>query len=137
MQVLATADMTGGAYGLMVQEATRGFSPPLHRHGREEDAYLVLEGEVTFRLDGEDRQVGPGGFILLPRGIPHTFRVDTEQARWLEIVTPGGFEQWHLECSDPAGGPGLPPEAPPDIDRILRTIEPYGATIEGQPMEAP
>lgn len=134
MAVVATAEMTGGAYGLMVQEAARGFSPPLHRHAHEDDAYLVLEGTVTFRLDGEDRRLGPGEFVFLPRGVPHTFRVDSEQARWVEIVTPGGFERWHQECSDPAESDGLPPAGPPDIERVLRTIAPYGATIEGPPM---
>lgn len=134
LSVLATAATTGGAYGLMVQEAARGFSPPLHRHEHEDDAYLVLEGTVTFRLDGDDRQLGPGGFVFLPRGVPHTFRVDSDVARWVEIVSPGGFEQWHLECSDPAGGAGLPPAGPLDVDRIVRTIGPYGTAIEGPPM---
>lgn len=134
MTVVATEDMTGGAYGLMVQEAAQGFSPPLHRHQHEDDAYLVLEGTVTFRSGGDDRQVGPGGFVFLPRGVPHTFRVDSERARWVEIVSPGGFERWHHECSDPAEHDGLPPAGPPDIERVLRTIEPYGTTIEGPPM---
>lgn len=134
MEVLASAETTGGAYGLMLQEAARGFSPPLHRHEREDDAYLVLSGEVTFRLGDDDRLVGPGGFVFLPRGVPHTFRVESDTARWVEIVSPGGFEQWHLECSDPAGGDGLPPAAPPDIERIIATIGPYATHIEGPPM---
>lgn len=134
MAVVAPAASTGGAYGVMVQEATKGFSPPLHRHEREDDAYLVLEGEVTFRLNGEDRVVGPGGFVFLPRGIPHTFRVESGTARWIEIVSPGGFEQWHLDCSEPAGDSGLPPAAPADIDQILNTIGPYATHIEGPPM---
>jgi quercetin dioxygenase-like cupin family protein len=136
MTILATAADTGGAYGLMEQEAARGFRPPIHCHAHEDDAYLVLEGELTFRLDGEDRRAGPGDHVFLPRGLPHTFRVDSKHARWLELVTPGGVEQWHHECSDPADDDGLPPAAPIDIERVLQTIGPYGVDIVGPPMEA-
>lgn len=135
MTVLATAAETGGAYGLMEQEAARGFSPPLHCHHHEDDAYVVLEGELTFRLGGEDRRVLAGDHVFLLRGVPHTFRVDSEHARWLELVTPGGVERWHQECSDPAVHEGLPPAAPIDIDRVLTTVAPYGIDIVGPPME--
>lgn len=134
MTVMATSADTNGAYGLMVQEAAQGFSPPLHCHEHEDDAYLVVEGELTFRLDGVDRVAGAGDFVFLPRQVPHTFRVDSTHAKWIEIVSPGGFEQWHVQCSDPATADGLPPSEPLDIDRILRTIEPYGTQIVGPPM---
>lgn len=136
MTVLATADETGGAYGLMVQQARRGFSPPLHCHAREDDAYVVLEGELTFQLDGAGRLVGAGSHVFLPRGVPHTFRVESETASWIELVTPGGAEAWHLECSDPALHDGFPDDEPIDVDRVLRTIEPYEIAIVGPPLPA-
>lgn len=135
MTVVATGADTGGAYGLMIQEARRGFSPPLHLHHHEDDAYLVLEGELTFRLDGADRRVGRGEHVFLPRGLAHTFRVDSDTARWIELVTPAGVEAWHHECSDPAVHDGLPPDAPIDIERVVRTIGPYGVEIVGPPLE--
>lgn len=134
MTVLATAEETNGAYGLMEQEAAQGFSPPMHCHQREDDAYVVLEGILTFHIGGHDRVAGPGEHIFLPRGVPHTFRVDSPHARWLELVTPGGAEQWHVECSDPAVADGLPAPAPIDVERVLRTIPPYEIDIVGPPM---
>lgn len=134
MTVLATGATTNGAYGLMIQEMRQGFSPPLHQHHREDDAYVVLEGEITFSLDGVEHRVGPGGHVFLPRGVSHTFRVETETARVLEIVTPAGAELWHYECSDPAGADGLPPAGELDVGRVLATIAPYEIDIEGPPM---
>ncbi len=34
----------------------------------------------------------PGEFALTPRGVPHTYRVGDEPARWLVTSTPAGFE---------------------------------------------
>lgn len=134
LTVLAAGADTNGAYGLMEQQAAQGFSPPLHCHQREDDAYLVLEGELTFQLEGEEHVALPGDHVFLPRGIPHTFRVDSAQARWLEIVTPAGAEQWHLDCSDPATSDGLPEPAPINIERIARTIGAYDIDIVGPPL---
>lgn len=64
MTVLACAEETGGAYGLMVQEGRKGFSPPLHVHHREDDGYLVLDGELTLQEGDLQRRVGPGSFVV-------------------------------------------------------------------------
>ena len=136
MTVLATAADTNGAYGLMLQSARRGFSPPLHCHANEDDAYVVLEGQVTFALDGVERLAGPGEHVFLPRGASHTFRVDSDTATWIEIVAPGGLEAWHVECSDPAADAELPQLGPIDVERVLRTIAPYGLEIVGPPLAA-
>ncbi|HET6682217.1 MAG TPA: hypothetical protein VFG75_00840, partial [Gaiella sp.] len=46
MVVRAGADATGGAYGLVESWIPAGFSPPLHLHRREDEAFFVLEGQV-------------------------------------------------------------------------------------------
>jgi hypothetical protein len=52
----------------------------------------MLEGEVTFRVAGENHIGGPGAFVSFPRGIPHTFGLNSSTARFLLMTTPGGFE---------------------------------------------
>jgi quercetin dioxygenase-like cupin family protein len=84
----ARAEDTGGALGLVDATLYRGFGPPLHVHNREDEAFYVIEGEVRFRQGTEDFVGGPGSWVWGPRGVPHTFKVESERARALILVTP-------------------------------------------------
>lgn len=134
LQVLADGDDTGGQLGVMEQRARRGFSPPRHVHHREDTALLVLDGAITAVVGAERFEVGPGGFVWLPRDVPHTFRVDSETVRQLELVTPAGFERFHVEASDQAAALEVPPPAEPDIPRLAAAVGRYGAEIVGPPL---
>ena len=89
------------------------------------------------RRGDEEVSVGTGDFVFLPRDVPHTFHVDSPEAHFLELVTPGGFEQYHVDASDPAPAAVLPPPGPPDIGRLVAELTPYGAEILGPPLGAP
>ena len=101
-RIVATSADTNGAFGLMEQWAPRGFSPPVHQHEREDSALYVLEGEVLTECGGERRLLKAGEMAFMPRSVPHTFLVQSDDAHFLELVSPGGFEQFHMEASDPA-----------------------------------
>lgn len=47
--------------------------PPKHAHAAEDDAFYILEGELTFGVDGDEVVAGPGTFVLVPPGVEHTF----------------------------------------------------------------
>jgi quercetin dioxygenase-like cupin family protein len=70
-----------------------GEEPPLHLHKNEDEWFYMLEGEVTFHVGGENHQGTAGAFVSFPRGIPHTFTVESPAARFLVMNTPGGFER--------------------------------------------
>jgi mannose-6-phosphate isomerase-like protein (cupin superfamily) len=67
--------------------------PPIHEHRDEDDAFYILDGELTFEVEGEELVAGPGTFVLVPPGIRHTFanRGDTA-VRMLNIHAPAGFD---------------------------------------------
>src|SRR5262249_50831620 len=135
MTIKATAASTGGAFGLVESVIAPGFSPPLHVHYREDESFWVLEGELTMRCGDRTLQAAPGSFVFLPRGGPHTFVVDSSTpARMLTLLTPGGGEGVFIEGGRPAEGPGLPPPAAPDIEKLKRVSERFGAEIVGPPM---
>ena len=115
MRVLADAEVTGGQLALIEQRAPRGFSPPTHVHSREDQLLVVIEGAITARLGDDDSVVGEGESVWLPRGIAHTFRVDSDEARIIEVTTPGGFEQFHVELGTPATEVRIPDPAPVDV----------------------
>jgi mannose-6-phosphate isomerase-like protein (cupin superfamily) len=67
--------------------------PPSHRHRDEDDSFYVLEGELTFGVEGEEVVAGPGTFVLVPPGIEHTFRNDGDvPVRFVNVHAPAGFD---------------------------------------------
>jgi quercetin dioxygenase-like cupin family protein len=137
MTVKATAETTGGAYGLVESWIAAGASPPLHIHRYEDEAFWVLEGRVRFRCGDEDIVVGSGSFVFLPRDVPHTFVVEGEDdAHILTLLTPGGGEWFFIDGGRAPEGPGLPPPGPPDIEKLRRVAPLYGSEIVGPPLAA-
>lgn len=137
MSVKADAASTGGAFGLVESWIPAGSSPPLHVHDREDESFWVLEGQVRFRCDEEDIEAGPGSFVFLPRGIPHTFVVEGDAtAHILTLLTPGGGERFFVDGGRIPEGPGLPPPGPPDIEKLQRVAPEFGMRIIGPPLIA-
>jgi mannose-6-phosphate isomerase-like protein (cupin superfamily) len=135
MTVKASAETTGGAFGLLESTLPGGASPPLHVHHREDESFWVIEGQVRFRCGDLEVVAGPGSFVFLPRDIPHTFRVDSEDgARLLTLLTPGGGEGFFLDGGREPEGPGLPPPGPPAVPTLKQVAPLYGAEIVGPPL---
>ena len=67
--------------------------PPAHVHRHEDDAFLILDGELTFLFGDEELVAAAGTFVLVPPGVEHTFanRTDTP-VRMLNIHAPAGFD---------------------------------------------
>jgi quercetin dioxygenase-like cupin family protein len=135
MAVKATAEHTGGAYGLVESWIPAGASPPLHVHHREDEAFFVLEGRVRFRAGDEEIVAEAGSFVFLPRDLPHTFVVESgEGAHMLTLLSPGGGESFFVEGGRTPEGPGLPPPGPPDVARLRELSPRYGHEILGPPL---
>lgn len=137
---LATVKVSAGPEGqLSVVEflAPRGFGPPLHRHNNEDELFVLLEGELTFRT-GDIERIGQAGTVaLLPRGVPHMFQVMTEEARFINVTGCGeGPPQFDLMVSAlgvPTAEPTMP--APMDIDpgQVAEVCAAHGIDILGPP----
>jgi quercetin dioxygenase-like cupin family protein len=135
MTIKASAETTGGAFGLVESWIPAGASPPLHVHHREDESFYVIEGQVRFHCEGRDILAGPGSFVFLPRDVPHTFVVEGgEDVRMLTLLTPGGGERFFVEAGRAPEGPGMPPPGPPDV-ALLREVAPrFGMEILGPPL---
>ncbi len=134
---LATGAETGGQFSLIEEIGRRDASapPPLHVHTREEECFYVIEGEMTFFV-GEETIAAPAGtFVRLPRVVPHTFVIASEEVRMLNLCTPAGFEGFFRDLSEPAEALTLPPapDSPPDIAKLLATAAAYGLEVVGPP----
>ncbi len=133
--VLATADSTTGALGAWEQHLTGAGNTPLHVHQKEDEYFYVLEGRVLFEVAAERLAAGPGDFVFAPRGLPHRFSVESEMARILVMVTPGGFEAFFSRVGRPAAGSGLPPAEEPDPQALGEAAASFGVQILGPPAQ--
>jgi mannose-6-phosphate isomerase-like protein (cupin superfamily) len=87
-----TADTPRFTFGII--EIAPGRELEAHVHADEDDAFYILEGELTFTFG--DRQVAapPGTFVLVPPELEHGFRNDGgAPVRMLNIHAPAGFDR--------------------------------------------
>jgi mannose-6-phosphate isomerase-like protein (cupin superfamily) len=110
--------------GLSVIEslAPHGDSPPLHVHHTEDEVFHLVSGRLTLKVGDEELELAAGETALGPKGVPHTYRVDSEQARWLVVTTGGDFEAFVQAASRPAEHPGLPAPAGPPTPEAQREL---------------
>jgi len=110
-------------------------SPPLHTHPQDE-SYIVLDGSLTVQAADRRFQLGPGGTAVVPMGVAHTFRVDSETARVLVLSTPAGLERFVRDGSVPATAATLPPaDAPrPSFEELQQIFARHGQINLGPPL---
>ena len=74
--------------------ASLAHGPESHVHGEEDDAFYILDGELTFLLDGGEVAAPEGTFVLVPPGVTHTFRNALDRpTRVLNLHAPAGFDR--------------------------------------------
>jgi quercetin dioxygenase-like cupin family protein len=127
------AAASGGSFSLAEQLIPKGSAPPVHRHTREDEAWIVLDGEVTFFIDDEQHTAGPGTYVFGPRGRAHTHRVESGTARIATLLIPGTCEAFFRTTGRPAASLTLPPPRQPDLDRLLAGMREHGIEFLAPP----
>ena len=103
---VARADGSDGV-SILDHRGPMGSSPPLHIHRNEDEIFHILEGDFRFSLAGQIRRARPGDIFLAPKGIPHTYRIDSPSGgRCLTITAHGDFEHFVRAVGRPAHAPG-------------------------------
>jgi len=94
-EVLLRGEQSAGNASLILNTVpARWPGPPLHRHDFDE-AFYILEGELTFQLGDALVSRGPGELVFAPRGADHTLANQGDApARYLLLCTPAGFERY-------------------------------------------
>jgi quercetin 2,3-dioxygenase len=91
---VASRDETAGEFGLIEMSGVRGIAAPPHAHGTEAEAFFGLEGTVRVWVGDIEHVMHPGDFVYIPKDAPHKFEIESEHARFLCLITPGGFEDF-------------------------------------------
>ena len=138
VHVLVDGKTSGGGLALLNERGRGGDMPPLHVHRRDDETFYVLDGELTLFVAGEQIVLGPGQAAFAPRDVPHAYRVESDEAHWLVITTPAGFDAFVREVAEPAPADELPPTGRPVDPAVLgRAAAKAGIEILGAPGALP
>jgi uncharacterized cupin superfamily protein len=140
--VTIRVSMSEGQDGISVLEhrVPHGFSPPLHLHRTEDEVLHVLEGEFRVKVKDQEHRLGAGDVLLAPKGVPHTYRVESVQGgRCLTITARGDFERFVRGVSRAAERPELPEPAGPPSAEAMQALRDaaakYGIELVGPPIQ--
>ena len=99
-RVISVRD-TGGAFGLVEHDLpARQLGSPVHTHEREDEYSYVLSGKLSAQIGSDVLHAEAGQLVAKPRGIPHAFwNSESESVRFLEFISPGGFEEYFFEVA--------------------------------------
>ena len=87
-----TVDTPRFTFGII--EIAPGRVLEAHVHADEDDAFYIVEGEMTFTFGDRDVPAPPGTFVLVPPQVEHGFRNDQDSpVRMLNIHAPAGFDR--------------------------------------------
>jgi len=138
---LLRSDRTEGRFAILEHTiAPRALAAPTHTHRNEDEYSFVLSGRMGAMIGDEVVEAGPGELVVKPRGVPHAFwNAADEETRVLELISPGGFEQYFADLAPLFAGDGPPDfaaiaavqahyELTMDIDSIGPLVERFGLT---------
>lgn len=115
-----------------------GSSAPLHVHDSLDDTWYILDGKMVVRCGEDDRVVGAGHWVSMPRGVPHTFRVVGDRdARILLVHDNASFRDLVRDLGVPAGAHIVPTQPVfPAMDELAAVASGHDLTPIGPPMSA-
>ena len=120
MRVLNTdlaKQLGAGSLGARLWRLRPGQASTRHRHARQEELYLLLEGRGRIRVEEEKFELAPHDALLVePRAARQIFNDTDDEALWLVVGAPPELANT-LEMSEeqlrdtyPDGPRALPPE---------------------------
>ena len=121
--ILASKDDTGGTYSVVEAKIFPTGGPISHIQTREHEGFYVLEGEITFTVEGKKIIAKPGTFVNVPPNVTHSFKNKTDSlAKMLIILAPGGLENLFVKVGDEISDPTIqpPPMSAEKMKKIYR-----------------
>ena len=130
--IKADGRLTDGRLSLAVVTGGLDFAGPArHRHLRNDEAFIVLEGELRFLIGDEEVDVGPGAFLYAPAGVTHAFtnRGGTT-TKMIVMFCPADFEGYFQELA------ALRAEGTRSPEKVAALQRKYGMEVVGPPLGA-
>lgn len=129
--ILTPGDRVDDRYCWVEAAVGPGNGPPMHLHRREDEAFFMLEGSLTFTVDGREITASAGDALSVPAGVGHTFRNDTDRlARYLVQTTPAAFDRMVMACGSPVDSDAAPrPPTEDEIAGVVARLDEFGIDL--------
>lgn len=127
---------TSGNYDLMMAETPPNVQgPPPHLHNSYKEAFLIVEGEMEFFVNGEIKVLRAGESIDIPPKTLHTFgNKSNRPCKWINIHSPKGFRAFFDQLGVPSSEQNAQERsiAPEIIQEVISTAGNFDMHIEVQ-----
>ena len=137
---LATVLVPGDGRSMSVVQfdLREGFGPPEHVHEDEDELFIILEGELELRTDGEVIAAPEGSVAFLESGKSHTFKVVSPKARIINATSMSGesspkFDLMVSSLGESMSTAVFPDPSPIDPGRVAEVCANHGITVVGPP----
>jgi len=137
---LRVSDVDGNdSISVLEHWAPFGDSPPLHIHHDEDEVFHVIDGELRFQVGDRELRLWKGETVIAPRGIPHTYRVEsTGGGRFLTVTGNRSFERFVRSIGQPVtrDGPLIcsPPPSAAQLNAVAKVARTCGIEFVGPPL---
>ena len=128
IRFLLEGEASGGSIAVFEFDVPAAARVPIaHSHDGYEETIYGLEGVLTWTVDGEQTEIGPGEVLCIPRGVVHHFDNDHEvDAKMLAIISPGilSFDYFR----EMAAVIKAATDGPPDSTALAEVMRRHGLT---------
>ena len=128
IRFLLEGEASGGSVAVFEFDVPAAARVPVaHSHDGYEETIYGLEGVLTWTVDREQIEVGPGEVLCIPRGVVHRFDNNQEvDAKMLAIVSPGILSPDYFR--EMAAVIGAATGGPPDPAALAEVMRRHGLT---------
>jgi quercetin dioxygenase-like cupin family protein len=128
IRFLLEGEASGGSVAVFEFDVPAAARMPIaHSHDGYEETIYGLEGVLTWTVDGEQTEIGPGEVLCIPRGVVHRFDNDhAVDAKMLAIISPGilSFDYFR----EMAAVIKAATDGPPDPTALAEVMRRHGLT---------
>jgi quercetin dioxygenase-like cupin family protein len=132
-EVLLSSDESNGTATIMQMTMPAGMGPPPHVHRGVTETVYVVDGTITYHIEGRKVEGGPGTLFRIPADTTERFEPKTK-TRVVVTYEPGGMDKFFAEAGEPAKKRELPPPptSGPDVARLEKIGARHGVEFRQQ-----
>ena len=134
IRFLLTGDDSNGNVSVfeVLVPAGQKLPAPAHKNDDYEETLYGIEGVLTWTVDGQPIEVGPGQALCIPRGAAHRFdNLGGEDAKQLVVISPAIMgPAYFREAAEVINAAGV---GPPDRAKMTEVLRRHGMTVAAPP----
>ena len=120
--ILVSSEESNNAIVIAEMHAIPGSEPPRHVHTKEDEVFIIREGNITFFIGDDIIQAKGGDTVYLPVNVPHHFTITSDVVKGIVIATPGNIEHFFRSIAWVTEDKSIPPVQVPTEEQVNHFI---------------